>query len=71
MMRAMLTPTTLSAFSSGVSQTGFAQADLVQRARATASQPPPAVLSAPAPSAPSAPQTGQKLPRGSLLDLSV
>ncbi|HTI84078.1 MAG TPA: hypothetical protein VL614_26810 [Acetobacteraceae bacterium] len=67
----MLTPTTLSAFSSGVSQTGFGQADLLQRVRAAASQQSPPAFSAPAPSSPSVPAPGQKLPRGSLLDLSV
>ena len=71
MMPAMLTPTTLSAFSSGVSQTGFAQAELVQRVRATAHPQSPPSLAAPAASPPAAPQPGQKLPRGSLLDLSV
>jgi hypothetical protein len=41
MMVLMLTPTTLSAFSSGVSQAGFGQAELVQRVRSTTSQLPP------------------------------
>jgi hypothetical protein len=71
MMADMLTPTTLSAFSSGVSQAGFGQVDPVQRARSVAGQQLPPALNAPAPSVPSVPAPGQKLPRGSLLDLSV
>ena len=65
----MLSPTTLAAFSSGVSQAGFAQSDTAQRIRSTVEQPK--ALPAPPPALPANPSPNQKLPRGSLLDLSV
>jgi hypothetical protein len=74
MIAVMLTPTTMSAFSSGVSQAGFGQVSAVQRVRSDANQQtPPNTALAPPPSVPAAGgfSPGQKLPRGSLLDLSV
>jgi hypothetical protein len=74
MIAVMLTPTTMSAFSSGVSQAGSGQVSAVQRVRSVANQqtPPTTALAAPqsVPAAGGLPP-GQKLPRGSLLDLSV
>jgi hypothetical protein len=72
----MLSPTTLSAFSTGVAQSGLGQPGPVQRVRAANPQPVQAASPAPQPTlAPpgrhgdAAP--GRVLPRGSLLDLSV
>jgi hypothetical protein len=70
----MLTPTSMSAFSSGVSQAGFGQVNPVQRTRLLpGQQTPPATAMPPPPSVASTAGVppGQKLPRGSLLDLSV
>jgi hypothetical protein len=72
----MLSPTTLAAFSAGVTQTGLGQSGLVHRVRAAgAQQPQSASPTAPATSTPTGRDgdaaPGRVLPRGSLLDLSV
>jgi hypothetical protein len=65
----MLSVTTLAAFSSGISQAGFTQSDPAWRSRsATEQSSAPPTLS---PVVPANPTPNQKLPRGSLLDLSV
>ena len=71
----MLTPTSMSTFSSGVSQAGFGQVSPVQRVRSLppGQQTPPVATMALSQSVPptgSVPP-GQQLPRGSLVDLSV
>jgi hypothetical protein len=73
MITGMLSPGTLAAFSAGVSQVGIGQANLVQRVRSVAVPPtqPAATPAAPLTGANGVPVQGQKLPRGSLLDLSV
>jgi len=73
MIGGMLSPGTIAAFSAGVSQVGVGQANLVQRVRSVASPPPQptATTAAPAAGTSGAPAPGQKLPRGSMLDLSV
>jgi hypothetical protein len=72
----MLSPATLSAFSTGIAQSGFGQTSPVHRVRGVGSQlPQSASPTAPAILAPSARDSdatpGRPLPRGSLLDLSV
>jgi hypothetical protein len=74
MIAGMLTPTSMSAFSSGVSQAGFGQVGPVQRVRSLPGQqtPPVTTMALPQPVAPPVGvPPGQKLPRGSLLDLSA
>jgi len=76
MIAVMLTPTSMSAFSSGVSQAGSGQVSPVQRVRSLLpgqQAPPPVTLMAPVQSGvpTGGLPPGQKLPRGSLLDLSV
>lgn len=71
MITGMFSPATLSAFSAGVSQVGAGQANLLQRVRAVASQARPPTATTVAPNPKGTPSPGQKLPRGSLLDLSV
>lgn len=73
MIAGMLSPGTLTAFSAGVSQVGVGQANLVQRVRSVANPPPQPAAAATVPltGANGVPAPGQKLPRGSLLDLSV
>jgi len=71
MIASMLSPATLSAFSAGVSQVGAGQANVLERVRATASQTPQPTATAVTPTPKGIPTPGQKLPRGSLLDLSV
>lgn len=75
MIAVMLTPMSMSAFSSGVSQAGSGQVSPVQRVRSLlpGQQTPPVTMMAPAQSAvpTGGLPPGQKLPRGSLLDLSV
>jgi hypothetical protein len=72
----MLSPATLSAFSTGIAQSGFGQTGPVHRVRGVGTQlPQSASPAAPAILAPSARDgdatPGRPLPRGSLLDLSV
>jgi hypothetical protein len=74
--RLMLSPTTLAAFSAGVTQTGFGQSGLVRQVRAAGAQQPQSTApTAPATAAPTGRDgdtaPGRLLPRGSLLDLSV
>jgi hypothetical protein len=74
--RVMLSPTTLAAFSAGVTQTRLGQSGLVSRVRAAGAQQPQSTApTAPATAAPTGRDgdtvPGRLLPRGSLLDLSV
>lgn len=74
MIAVMLTPMSMSAFSSGVSQAGLGQVGPVQRARSQPSaQTPPVTMMVLSQTGPltGGPPPDQKLPRGSLLDLSV
>ena len=74
MIAFMLTPMSMSAFSSGVSQIGSGQVSPVQRVRSPPGQqtPPVTTLALPQAALPTGNlPPGQKLPRGSLLDLSV
>jgi hypothetical protein len=72
----MLSPITLSAFSTGIAQSGLGQSGPVHRVRGVGTQlPQSASPTGPAALAPSARDgeatPGRPLPRGSLLDLSV
>jgi hypothetical protein len=72
----MLSPGSLSAFSSGAAQPGFGAPRPVQRVRAVAEQPaqlaaPMAQVAAPARTSEGGMAPNRILPRGSLLDLSV
>jgi hypothetical protein len=72
----MLSPATLTAFSSGVAQSSFGRTGPVQHVRSVGAQPtqPAAPTAQPALASPSRTgdaEPGRPLPRGSLLDLSV
>jgi len=76
MIVAMLSPTTLAAFSANAAQLGFAPANPVQRVQSVTQQAAPTRTPAvPAMLSPSgrdgANLPSRQLPRGSLLDMSV